>query len=172
MSTCLLKTTFAKVKSVLVLGKRLTASNKRNGEWLPALLLDSTGRQDQVACFSPDQNAEAYNSCSLTWRNNFFVFGGFLNERKISRLSGTNLKVVGSLPFDHKRGACTNLAGKKVFLCFNDWILVNDGLDSTESDWKRCRWSREPLGTFEQASLANYDHRGTRISSSNGKVFE
>ena len=130
--------------------------------WKPALLLDATGRQDQLDCFSHDQNAEADESCSLTWQNQLYVFGGDSNKRQISRLSGYRLHVVGALPFDHRLGACANFANKKLFLCFND----------ASSDWKRCRWSREPLGSFAEATFATYDHRAARISSSDGKLFE
>ena len=146
-------TSLAQNKTVLVL-------NSWNG-WKPALLLDATGRQDELDCFSHDENAEAYQSCSLTWQNQLHIFGGNSNRRQISRLSGYRLEFIGSLPFDHHLGACTNFADQKIFLCFNYYI-----------GFKTCRWSREPLGTFEQATLASYDHRETRISSSNGKLFE
>ena len=153
LSICLLKTTFAKVNTVIVI---LFYS----GNWKPALLLDATGRQDQVDCFSPDQFKEAYWSCSLTWQNQLYIFGGQSRKQQIKILSDRSLQVVGYLKFDRKFGACTNLANKKVYLCFNN----------VQSDYKRCRWSREPLGSFEEATLATYDHKQSRISSSDGKL--
>merc|ERR1712176_1093984 len=77
-------------------------------------------------------------------------------------MGGHRLEVIGSLPFDHDFGACTNFADQKIFLCFNSL---------SSSDYNKCRWSREPLGTFEQATLTSYDHRQTRVSSSNGDVL-
>ena len=135
--------------------------NSYPSSWKPEILLDSNGRQDALGCFTHDQNAEAGCSCSVTWKNQLFIFGGDKNKRQISKLVGYNLKVIGSLPFDHEWATCTNMADKKLFLCFN----------SVSSDAKKCRWTNEPLGDFEQATLANYYHHRTRISSSEGKFF-
>ena len=109
-------------------------------------------------------SSQVYWSCSLTWRNELFVFGGIPNRRQISKLVKYSLKVIGSLSFDHKYGSCTNLANKKLFLCFNSDF-------NSQSDYKKCRWTDEPLGVFEDAALTTYNHnRGSRVSSSEGKT--
>ena len=149
-------TAIAKNKTVLVL------NSYDNGDkwWKPAVLLDSAGRQDELGCFLPDQNTESGCSCSVTWENQLFVFGGCTKKRQISKLVGYNLKAIGSLPFDHWWATCTNMANKKLFLCFND----------NSYDTRKCRWTDEPLGDFQQVSLSKYDHqRGSRISSMAGK---
>ena len=153
-------TSLARNKTVLVL-------NSRNG-WKPALIVDSNGRQDELGCFAHDQNAEVLRACSVTWQNEFYIFGGELNNRQISKLIGYNLKVVGSLAFDHYWATCTNMANRKLFLCFN----VASKLIPHSSDDKRCRWTNEPLGDFQQATLARYEHGGgARISSSKGNLL-
>ena len=47
------------------------------------------------------------------------VFGGWYEERQISRLDGFKLKRIGSLDFDHEDGACSVMHGE-IYLCF-DW---------------------------------------------------
>ena len=152
-STTTTTTAVAQNKTILVL-------NSLNG-WQPALLVDSNGRQDQLGCFSHDETAEAKFACSVSWQNEFYIFGGLSNRRQISKLVRYNLKVIGSLPFDHYLATCTNMANRKLFLCFN----------SASSDYKKCRWTNEPLGIFYQATLSSYDHDRARISSSQGKQF-
>ena len=53
------KASAAQNKTILVL-------NSDQGKWQPALLIDSTGRQEKVKCFSPDDTSQAYGTpCSL-----------------------------------------------------------------------------------------------------------
>ena len=88
--------------------------NSRNG-WKPIVLIDETGRHDEVSCFTTEQNTEAYGSCSISFQNDFFIFGGKNQVRQISKLSGYTLTLVGSLSFDHYFGAC-NVIGDKIYL--------------------------------------------------------
>ena len=125
-----------------------------SSQWRPALLINSSGRQEQLACFSHEDNTEAYMSCSLLWNNEFYVYGGQEHRRRISKLNQYRLQLVGALKFDFYIGACTNMANRKLFLCFD------------LSDSKRCYWSTKPLGDFQSAQLAFYNHAATRISSS------
>ena len=148
----------AVAQNVLVLNSFRAPDPK---SWKQALLLDSSGRKDVLECFKHGQKTQAYHSCSLTWNNEFFIFGGYDYKRQISKLSGYHLKNVGSLKFDHNYGTCANMANKKLFLCFND-----DSIDH-----KKCRWASDPLGPFFQATLATHKHHMSRISSSNGKLF-
>ena len=128
------------------------------GPWQPALLINSAGRQDELKCFWAEDDAEASASCSLVWNNRLYIYGGMDNERQISRLDKYSLLVVGALPFDFYRGACTNMAGRKFFLCFNT------------KNKKGCYWSANPLGDFQTVTLASHDHSLTRISSSESKL--
>ena len=139
-------------KTVLVLNYGY--AGMPSSQWRPALLINSSGRQEQLACFSHEDNTEAYMSCSLLWNNEFYVYGGQEHRRQISKLNQYRLKLVGALKFDFYIGACTNMADRKLFLCFD------------LSDSKRCYWSTNPLGDFQSAQLAFYNHAATRISSS------
>ena len=133
--------------------------NSYDRRWKPAVLIDSTGRQQELKCFSHDKNSEAGDSCSLVWNNQLFVFGGNYNRRQISRLDQYELHLIGELSFDFYLGACTNMADLKLFLCFQ------------YNSSKGCYWSANPLGDFKNASLASYHHSPTRISSSKCKFF-
>ena len=140
-------TPVAKKQTVLVL-------NNYQGSWNPAMLINSDGRQEELNCFTHNDSSEAYCSCSLTWNNEMYIFGGSSNKRQISKLVWYNLQLIGSLPFDFRFGGCTNMAGRKIFLCFD--VLNN----------KRCHWSTDPLGKLNDLPLASYSHQDTQISSS------
>ena len=141
----------ARKDSILVLNSE--------GEWKPAMLLNSEGEQEKLACFERDDTTEAFYSCSINWKNQLFIFGGNKERQQISRLTGHKLEQVGSLDFDHRAGACSVMANKLIYLCFN--------LDSNDS--KRCRRSTDPLEQFSDVALSTYDHRSTPTSSSDSK---
>ena len=47
-------------------------------------------------------------SCSITWRNEYYIFGGAGdNKRQISKLAGCQLSSIGALPFDFYAGGCS-----------------------------------------------------------------
>ena len=96
--------------SVLVL-------NSRNG-WKQAVLIDTKGNNDELTCFERDPRTEAYNSCSINWQNQVIIFGGDKEKRQISRLDGLKLKRIGSLDFNHNKGACS-VMNEKIHLCFS-----------------------------------------------------
>ena len=129
--------------------------------WNPhkALLIDANDRQDEVTCFSRDENAEVYRSCDLTWHNNFYVFGGYSNVRQISQVIGKKLTVIGSLGFDFYHGACDVMGIDKIWLCF--------GYDA--NDYKRCRVGLNPLETFTQVQQTTFEHRGAKVAASDCK---
>ena len=127
--------------------------------WKPAVLVDSTGRQDKLECFTHDKDSEVYRSCSVTWNNELYIFGGAHNKRQISKLVRYKLQVIGNLPFDFQFGGCTTMASGKLFLCFSLY------------DYKRCQWSTEPLGHFYNSTLAFHYHDSIRISSSECKLL-
>ena len=60
-------------------------------------LTNSNGKDDSDIDFIFGENTDVYQSCSLTWRGEHFVFGG-LNERdQISKIIGCELKSIGKL---------------------------------------------------------------------------
>ena len=157
-------TPVAQNKTVLVLHSNVVFGDDKDfdysGVWIGmALLIDSNGRQEELGCFVHDDNTEASCSCSLVWNNQLYIYGGVNFKRQISKLSQYRLQRVGDLPFGFFTGACTNMAGRKLFLCFDYY------------NKKQCFWSENPLGDFQNITLASYAHAATRISSSECKLF-
>ena len=120
-------------------------------------------------------------SCSLTWRGEFYVFGGNAQPTQVSKLGSSNsncfrfnlevttpytklnkckLERVGALDFPHRYGGCANVNDDSIYLCFS----------KEDSDLKRCRKGRNPLGNFEQISNSNFEHNNTRIAANEGKL--
>merc|ERR1711935_604254 len=99
---------------------------------------------------------EVYHSCGVTFRNKQLIFGGQTNRRQILEINDCGLKTIGSIPFDHDRGACSS-TDDAIVLCFNS----NDS-----NDYNRCRMASSPNGRWSQMLLSNYAHRYTSIASS------
>ena len=108
------------------------------------------------------QDTEAYLSCSISWRNQFFVFGGINQRRQISKLIGCELTRVGTLDFDHYYAGCANVADNQLYLCFNT-------VDT--ADYKKCRVASDPLGNFAEITQSAFEHRYTRVAASNSKFL-
>ena len=91
-------------------------------------------------------------------------FGGMNNygsdTKQISKLSGCRLDRIGTLDFDHYSGACTGVSDTRIYLCFNSDL---------SSDWKKCRYAKNPLDTFTEAPCSVYDHTQTSIAASDCK---
>ena len=105
-----------------------------------------------------DKNTEVYQSCSVIWLGELFIYGGFHVDTQISKLTGGKLERIATLPFQHRFGACGIMNGNTIFLCFND----------NRADYKTCRTSTQPLGDFEEIAASEHDHRWTRIGTSPG----
>ena len=141
-----------------------------NGGWNPAYQLNSVGEQEELTCFKRDEvTTEAHYSCSINWKNQYYVLGGNNQKRQISRLSGSKLERIGNLAFDHKSGACSVMANQFIFMCFDesDSKNINDGI-------RRCRRSTGSgrgnlLGKFTEVALSSHHHRRIQISCSDSK---
>ena len=96
--------------------------------WKPAMILDPAGEQGsswrKLDCFEPESETEAYYSCSITWTNKLYIFGGHIDQRQISRLDGYHLKRIGTLDFDHYLGGCTVMNDESIYLCFGSGLGV------------------------------------------------
>ena len=87
-------------------------------------------KQVRAECVSTgDMFYEGY-SCFVPWQNIMYIFGGYFNLTRestvgvyanIRRLNSINFRIqdVGQLPFQHNRGACTNMNDEFLFLCFD-----------------------------------------------------
>ena len=124
------------------------------------MLIDASGRHDSNFFMVFDENTQVYGSSSVTWRNQFFVFGGKNNKRQISKLSEYKLTSVGKLAFKHYRAASTIAGNDLVYLCFNS--------DNT-NDYKKCRTASGPLGNFTETPHSTYSHKLTKVASSSGE---
>ena len=107
---------------------------------------------------SLEENTEVYGSCSVTYRNKYYVFGGKVKMRQISEVAECKLRRIGSLDFDHSWAACSNVDNQKLYLCF-------DELDS-----KRCRSADDPLGKFSEIVSSSYNHKKTKTAASPSKL--
>ena len=124
------------------------------------VLTDDSGKDDRDLNFAIDDDVEVYASCSLTWRGEHFVFGGYeIANYQIAKIIGCELKNVGELPFSHIAGGCANMADNRVYLCFND----------DPSTDKKCRVATSPLGQFVETTQSYESHRNTRIAASESK---
>ena len=83
--------------------------NTRNPKNTP-LLIDLKGGSRTID-FVLDEETESHGSCSLVFKNEFYILGGFKFKNQISKVSECKLKRTASLPFDFTYGACTNVNG-------------------------------------------------------------
>ena len=100
-------------KLVLILNTR----NSNN-----AVITDETGKEEH----SDDdfrlifgESTEVYESCSVTWHGELYIFGGEKENKQITKLNGCTLERIGSLSFDHRLGACAVVNDQDIYLCFN-----------------------------------------------------
>ena len=126
------------------------------------MITDIEGRSDSGLAqrFSIETETELIGSCSVNFRNEYYVYGGYSQRTQISKISSCSLKTIGQLPFDHQNGDCS-VSNGKVYLCFN--------VDSSK-DYKRCRFSSEPeFEEFMTIRKSYYDHHYGSIGSNDSK---
>ena len=151
--TTLTTTTVAPYTTVLILNTAF--------DYNVPVLTDSSGRVDTDLAFTFDENTSVRYSCSVTFKNQHFVYGGFgVYKRQISRIEGCQLRRIRDLPFDHERASCAAVGDDRIYLCFN--------LNS--ADHKKCRYAPGPEGPFYDAPLSNYDHEDARIAASPSNI--
>ena len=93
----------------------------------------------------------------MTWRNNFYIFGGETHTRQISQIIDKKLTTIGSLTFDHRYGACSVMGLDEIYLCFNY---------ANRNDSSLCRVSESPLGEFYEIEPSDYEHRLAKTAAS------
>ena len=99
--------------SILVLNTK-SLSNK-------PLLIDSNGELNEYLSFQ--NHAHVYGACSLTWKNEHYVFGGRIKKTQISKIVKCSLQPIGHLramgTFPHYHGGCANMNDQYIYLCFS-----------------------------------------------------
>ena len=90
------------------------------------ILAQRNGTMTRSLLVNFGQDTSAGGSCSLVWKNQFYVFGGnqYSTKNQISRLDGCMLNRIYTLyEFDFESGACTNFNDERLFLCFPQGAL-------------------------------------------------
>ena len=129
------------IRVISVIPTSVLILNTEESDNVP-VLTDATGRVDRDLAFTFAKNTSVSYSCSVTFKNQHYVYGGDPYdgyERQISRIDGCRLRRIGDLPFDHHFGACTAVNDNRIYLCFQD------GSDSS-GDKKKCRYTTNPEG--------------------------
>ena len=123
------------------------------------LLIDATGRQDEETCLKQAPNTFLSVSCPLTWHNQFYFFGGYVNQRQIAQIKENEIILVGKLDFKHHWGGCSVMGENKVFICFNNYV-----------DYNVCHMAMSPLGPFSKIQNSTHHHNYARIAASDCKL--
>ena len=123
------------------------------------ILTDLSGRVDYNFYFLMGVNVTIFKSCSINWRNEFYIYGGdSSNGYQISKLSGTHVERIGDLNVDFQHGAC-GVAGNKIYLCFSE---------AKNTTAKECVRASDPLDDFKQGPSTSYDHYFIQLAASTG----
>ena len=151
----------SELKTVLVLSLMLL---DYEGEVKLPLLVDGKGRSDSSFRLSLYFGVGVSSSCSVTYRNRFLVFGGRTNtghaiETQISEVTKCRLKRIGTLPFNHIGGACSNINDRFIYLCFS------------QGHKRMCRSAEGPLEPFTGIVPSKYDHQRITTVASPSKFF-
>ena len=128
-----------------------------------AILINSSGKNEKLACFKRPESTDAKDSCPLVWQNQVYVFGGSNEKRQISKLIDHSLKRIGNLTFYHT-GACSRLDYPQtsyIMLCFH--------FRATKDNYNRCHRSNGPREPFYEVARSNHMHRSTQTSSFKSK---
>ena len=75
------------------------------------VVTDANGKDYRGFRFNWAEGTESHYSCSLTWENEMYMFGGKNQMRQISKLSGCGLTTEGTLSFNFNFGACASTIG-------------------------------------------------------------
>ena len=75
-------------------------------------------------------------------------------KRQISEVTQCKLKRIGTLDFDHRWGACSNVDDREIYLCFSRYEV------------KQCRAAVDPLAEFIEITPSTYKHLYARTAAS------
>ena len=103
-------------------------------------------------------NVDVYHSCAVTYKDQFFVYGGYTHKRQIAKVTNKSLINVGSLPFDFENGGCSSTTNK-VILCFDYF-----------GDKRTCYQTTNPTGQFKQTTKSIHEHLQIKFASSECKL--
>ena len=84
------------------------------------VLLDLEGNQIDGFEFNQGFRTELFGSCSTAFKGSMYVFGGFVQQRQVSRVQNCGLEHVDELPFNFINAACQSRLQNQVLLW---WVL-------------------------------------------------
>ena len=108
--------------------------------------------------FTFADGTEVVDSCSLTWNDEQYVFGGASNKNQISKVENCQLTQVGALDFNFTAGTC-GVVNDKIVLCFGN------------EDTRGCYYGSDPLQVNHRLPESTFGHAYTRIATAQGKYF-
>ena len=124
-----------------------------------AVLISGEGQSQPK--FEYGSETSVYSSCSMTYRNIFYVFGGTDTfKRQVSKLSGNRLERIGDLDFDLHAGACANVNNEYIYLCFSS---------PDHDELRQCRYSSGVEKTFRKTAKSVDRHESITIAASKSK---
>ena len=95
-------------------------------------------------------NTTVQFSCSMTYRNRHYIFGGKIGtayNRQIAQVKVRTIQAIQNMAFDFESGACANVDDSYMFLCFHS--PSNEPFERNgQNEQKKCRAAFEPEGTF------------------------
>ena len=142
---------------------------------IPAIT-DSTGKAEYAGRdfnFNSGFRTKVSHSCSVTFRGEFYVFGGdnyggnTLAMKQILKVTDCSLEKIGKLRFDFRYGACAAVNEESIYLCFSD----RDEKFAKNSR-KQCYVGADPVGSFSKTNQSQFYHDLTRIAASEGNYFD
>ena len=122
-------------------------------------MTDLNGKEMSCPGFTIDYDVEVYKSCAVTYKDQFFVYGGQHHRRQIAIVANKSLINVGSLPFDFRSGGCSSTTNK-IILCFH-----------YDGDKRTCYQTTNPTGQFKQTTKSIHEHRLIKFASSECKFI-
>ena len=131
------------------------------------VITDSTGKTEYAGRdfnFHYGYKTKIKQSCSVTFRGEFYVFGGeFEQKKQIAKVTDCSLKKIGNLRFDFTYGTCAVVNEESIYLCFS-----NNKVDSQ----KQCYVGADPVGSFSKINQSQFYHDYTRIATNEGNHFD
>ena len=144
-----------RLEAMLVLNTKTTSA-------VP-LVIDGKGQSRKTGIkFIGD--TEAHASCSVVWKGKMYLFGGTNHNYQISVVDQCQVKLIDKhkLEFYMDHGACAQRHDAEVFICFEDF--------NQDDKCKNCYRSKSPFKKFKKMPSTSYNHGGTHIAVTSGKL--
>ena len=142
----------------------LSTTNRQN----KPMITDLDGRVNEKFSFSIESGVEVQFSCSITFRGEFFIYGGKDKKKQIAKVEGCTLKDTGTkLSFKMEAGGCAVTFNDQIYLCFGEAEKISR---IREEERQTCHKSGSPMEGFSKISDSFHPHGFTRIAASESKL--